>query len=125
MARAALAFSKIVLEVRVAARGRFGVPAGKRVTGAPNVPTFKEQGYDLEGSGWYAVFAPAATPKETVDRLRALIAQATQSPDVRAWIRQGGMEATGTTPAELGAILKADYDRWGPVIKASGFTSED
>jgi tripartite-type tricarboxylate transporter receptor subunit TctC len=35
------------------------------------------------------------------------------------------MEATGTTPAQLAAIVRADYDRWGPVIKASGFTSAD
>jgi len=101
------------------------VAGAKRSEALPEVPTFKEQGYDLEGSGWYAVFAPAATPKATVDRLSGLIAQATQSPDLRAWIQKGGMEATGTTPAELAAILKNDYAKWGPVIKASGFTSED
>jgi len=101
------------------------VAGAKRSAALPDVPTFKEQGYDLEGSGWYAVFAPAATPKETVDRLSRLVAQATQSPEVRAFIEKGGMEATGTTPAELATTLKADYDRWGPVIKASGFTSAD
>ena len=101
------------------------VAGAKRSEALPDVPTFREQGYELEGSGWYAVFAPASTPKETVDRLSRLVAQATQTPEVRAFIEKGGMEATGTTPAELAAILKADYDRWGPVIKASGFTSED
>jgi tripartite-type tricarboxylate transporter receptor subunit TctC len=101
------------------------VAGAKRSAALPDVPTFKEQGYDLEGSGWFAVFAPAATPKDTVDRLSRLVAQATQTPEVRAFIEKGGMEATGTTPAELAAMLKADYDRWGPVIKASGFTSED
>jgi len=101
------------------------VAGARRSDALPDVPTFREQGYDLEGSGWYAVFAPAGTPKETVDRLSGLIAQATQSPDVRAWIQNGGMEATGTTPAELGAVLEADYAKWGPVIKASGFSSED
>jgi tripartite-type tricarboxylate transporter receptor subunit TctC len=101
------------------------VAGAKRSAALPDVPTFKEQGYDLEGSGWYAVFAPAATPKETVDRLSRLVAQATHSPEVRAFIEKGGMEATGTTPAELATTLKADYDRWGPVIKASGFTSAD
>jgi tripartite-type tricarboxylate transporter receptor subunit TctC len=101
------------------------VAGTQRSVALPDVPTFKEQGYDLEGSGWYAVFAPAATPKDTVDRLSRLVAQATQTPEVRAFIEKGGMEATGTTSAELAAILKADYERWGPVIKASGFTSED
>jgi tripartite-type tricarboxylate transporter receptor subunit TctC len=101
------------------------VAGAQRSDALPDVPTFKEQGYDLEGSGWYAVFAPASTPKETVDRLSRQIALATQTPEVRAFIQKGGMEATGTTPAELAAILRTDYDRWGPVIKASGFTSED
>jgi len=101
------------------------VAGAKRSAALPDVPTFREQGFDLEGTGWYAVFVPATTPKETVDRLSRLIAQATQSPDLRAWIEKGGMEATGTTPAELAAIVRADYDRWGPVIKASGFTSAD
>ena len=115
-----------IAQLQRAGKVRALAVAGTRRSAAlPDVPTFKEQGYDLEGSGWYAVFAPAATPKETVDRLSRLVAQATQTPEVRAFIEKGGMEATGTTSAELAAILKADYDRWGPVIKASGFTSED
>jgi tripartite-type tricarboxylate transporter receptor subunit TctC len=101
------------------------VAGAKRSAALPDVPTFREQGFDLEGTGWYAVFAPAATPKDTVDRMSRAIAQATRTPDLLAWIEKGGMEATGTTPAELAAIVRADYDRWGPVIKASGFTSED
>src|SRR5262245_20363095 len=101
------------------------VAGAQRSAALPEVPTFKEQGYDLEGTGWFAAFAPTTTPKETVKRLSRQIALATQTPEVRAFIQKGGMEATGTTPAELAAILKADYDRWGPVIKASGFTSED
>jgi tripartite-type tricarboxylate transporter receptor subunit TctC len=115
-----------IAQLQRAGKVRALAVAGTRRSAAlPDVPTFKEQGYDLEGSGWYAVFAPASTPKETVDRLSRLVAQATQTPEVRAFIEKGGMEATGTTPAELAAMLKADYDRWGPVIKASGFTSED
>ena len=84
------------------------------------MPTFKEQGYDLEGSGWYAVFAPAGTSKDIVDRTSRLVAEATQSAEARAWILKGGMEPTGTTPAELAAILKADYERWGPVDQGIG-----
>ncbi len=115
-----------IAQLQRAGKVRALAVAGSKRSGAlPDVPTFKEQGYDLEGSGWYAVFAPASTPQDTVNRLSRAIAQATQSPDVRAWIEKGGMEATGTSPAELGAIVKADYERWGPVIKASGFTSAD
>src|SRR5688500_19243147 len=46
----------------------------------PEVPTFKEQGYDIEGLGWYATFAPAGTPKEIVDRLSKAMTDAIRSP---------------------------------------------
>jgi len=87
----------------------------------PDVPTFKELGYDIEGAGWYAAYAPAKTPKDVVDRLSAAIIEALKSPDVREKLDNFGMEPTGFGPAELARIHKADYDKWGPVIKASGF----
>jgi tripartite-type tricarboxylate transporter receptor subunit TctC len=101
------------------------VSGAQRSEVLPEVPTFREQGYDLEGNGWYAVFAPAGTPKETIDRLSRAIAQAVQAPDVRGWILKGGLEPTGTTPEALAEIHKADYAKWGAVIRASGFTAED
>ena len=87
----------------------------------PDVPTFKELGYDIEGAGWYAAYAPAKTPKEVVDRLSMAIIDALKSPDVREKLDNLGMEPTGFGPAELARIHRADYDKWGPVIKASGF----
>jgi len=87
----------------------------------PDVPTFKELGYDIEGAGWYAAYAPAKTPKDVVDRLSTAIIEALKSPDVREKLDNFGMEPTGFGPAELARIHKADYDKWGPVIKASGF----
>ena len=90
----------------------------------PDVPTFREQGYNIEGSGWYAAYAPAKTPKELVDRLAASIIEGIQSPDVREKLEALGMEPTGYGPAELARIHRADYDKWGPVIRASGFKPE-
>ena len=87
----------------------------------PDVPTFKELGYDIEGAGWYAAYAPAKTPKDVVDRLSTAIIEALKSPDVREKLDNFGMEPTGFGPAELARIHRADYDKWGPVIKASGF----
>jgi tripartite-type tricarboxylate transporter receptor subunit TctC len=87
----------------------------------PDVPTFREQGYNIEGGGWYAAYAPAKTPKEAIDRLAAAIGEALKSPDVREKLELLGMEPTGYGPAELARIQRADYDKWGPVIKASGF----
>jgi len=87
----------------------------------PDVPTFKELGYDIEGAGWYAAYAPAKTPKDVVDRLSTAIIEALKSPDVREKLDNFGMEPTGFGPAELARIHRADYDKWGPVIRASGF----
>jgi len=93
----------------------------KRSAAAPEVPTFKELGYNLEASAWYALFAPAGTPKDLVERYARAAIAAVNSPDMKPRLEQMGLEPTGYGPAELAKILRADYDKWGPVIKASGF----
>jgi tripartite-type tricarboxylate transporter receptor subunit TctC len=90
----------------------------------PDVPTFREQGYAIEGSGWYAAYAPAKTPRDAVDRLAAAIVEAIKTPEVSEKLEALGMEPTGYGPADLARIHKADYDKWGPVIRASGFKPE-
>ena len=87
----------------------------------PDVPTFRELGYDIEGGGWYAAYAPAGTPAPVIDRLSKAIIAALHEPDVRQRLDNYGMEPTGLPPAELARIHKRDYEQWGPVIKASGF----
>jgi len=88
---------------------------------APEVPTFRELGFDIEGNGWYALFAPAKTPKDLVERYARAAIEAIRSPEMKARLENMGLEPTGLGPTELAAIVRADYDKWGPVIKASGF----
>ena len=97
----------------------------KRSPQYPDVPTFKESGYDIEGSAWYALFAPAGTPMEIVDTLSKAATAAAHAPDLRQRLDPLGMEATGLGPTELANIMKADDARWGPVIRASGFKADD
>ena len=97
------------------------VAGAKRASIAPEAPTFRELGYNLEASAWYALFAPAKTPKDVIDRLSRAATEAVQAPDVKQRLEQMGLEPTGYGPAELARIVRADYDKWGPVIKASGF----
>ena len=101
------------------------VAGAKRASLTPDVPTFRELGYALEASAWYALFAPAGTPKEIVDRYAKAAIDAVQSPDVKQRLEQMGLEPTGLGPSELGKVLRADYDKWGPVIRASGFKPEN
>jgi len=96
----------------------------RRARELPDVPTFRELGYAIEGAGWYAAYAPAKTPKATVDRLANAIIEAIKSPQVREKLEALGMEPTGLGPEVLADIHKADYNKWGPVIKASGFKPE-
>lgn len=96
----------------------------QRARELPEVATFRELGFNIEGGGWYAAYAAAKTPKDVVERLGGAISAAIKSPDVREKLEALGMEPTGLGPAELARIHKADYDKWGPVIKASGFKPE-
>ncbi len=93
----------------------------QRARDLPEVPTYRELGYAIEGAGWYAAYAPAKTPKDAVERLSGAVNEAIHSPDVRQKLEAMGLEPTGTTPAELARIHRSDFDKWGPVIKASGF----
>jgi tripartite-type tricarboxylate transporter receptor subunit TctC len=103
-------------------KGRMlAVSSPQRIAQYPDVPTFKESGYDIEGSAWYALFAPAGTPKDIVKRYADAAIAAVRSPDLKDRLEQLGLEPTGYPPAELARILRADYDKWGPVIRASGF----
>ncbi|OGA71470.1 MAG: hypothetical protein A3F77_15605 [Betaproteobacteria bacterium RIFCSPLOWO2_12_FULL_67_28] len=97
------------------------VSGARRSALAPEVPTFKELGFDIEGNGWYALFAPAKTPRELIERYARAALEAIRSPEMKTRLENMGLEPTGLGPPELAAILRADYDKWGPVIKASGF----
>jgi tripartite-type tricarboxylate transporter receptor subunit TctC len=96
----------------------------ERSPGFPDVPTFKESGIDIVGTSWYAMFAPAKTPDDVVARLNKAIVDAVSAPDVRERLIGFGLNPTGTSPAALGAIQKADAAKWAPVVKASGFMAD-
>jgi tripartite-type tricarboxylate transporter receptor subunit TctC len=97
------------------------VAGARRAPMAPEVPTFKELGYDLEASAWYALFAPAGTPNDLIEKYAKAAIDVVRSPDMKQRLEQMGLEPTGLPPAELARILRNDYDKWGPVIRASGF----
>jgi tripartite-type tricarboxylate transporter receptor subunit TctC len=90
-----------------------------------DVPTFAEAGLKgVEGTGWFAVFAPAKVPAATVAQLNAAVNKALASPEVREKFAKLGLEITGGSAADLAALIKRDSDRWAPVVKASGFKGD-
>ena len=88
----------------------------------PEIPTFKEQGIDVVTTEWYGLLAPAGTPRPIIDKLNAEMKRITSLPGMGD--RLAAIELTHSTPEELGAFIKAETDRWGPVIKQLGLKAE-
>ncbi len=87
----------------------------------PEVPTFKESGFDIVGTSWYAVYAPAGTPNEVVQRYAKIFSDALKKPELKQRLLELGLYATGSTPEEIAAIHKKDSAFWGEAVKISGF----
>jgi tripartite-type tricarboxylate transporter receptor subunit TctC len=91
----------------------------------PDVPTFAEAGVKgVQGTSWFAVYAPAKTPDATITQINAAINKALTAPELRERFAKLGLEITGGTAADLTAIAKRDSERWAPVVKASGFKAD-
>jgi len=90
------------------------------------VPTFAEAGYPaLEVVEWYGVFVPAKTPAETVGRLNSAIREALKTSEVKAGLARLSLDIAGSSPGDFAQLVEADLKRWGPIVKASGFTAAD
>lgn len=99
-----------------------GVMDSKRNDALPNVPTAIEAGYPELGSiiEWYGIVVPAATPAATVARLNADVVRAIKSPDVFQRLQGIGQTPATSTAEKFGEYIRAEYERWGKVVKASG-----
>ena len=97
------------------------VAANKRMAQLPGVPTMAEAGLpDFEVSSWNGLLAPAKTPAEIIARLNESTGKALAMMDVREKFTAQGAEAVGSTPEEFRAYIRAEIDKWGRVIRASG-----
>ena len=91
-----------------------------RLPSLPDVPTTAEAGYpNVDATSWFAVFAPAATPKPVVDKLTAEIAKVVNTPAFKQKAEEQGASADYQTPQQLGDKVKADLVRWATVVKSS------
>ena len=94
----------------------------ERLAVLPNVPTVTEYRADLDpngviGSSWHAVFVPAATPPEVINRLNAEIVKIVKTAEVQEKLLGLGLTPTGSSAAYMSSILSTDYDYWGKLIK--------
>ncbi|MBI3533313.1 MAG: twin-arginine translocation signal domain-containing protein [Burkholderiales bacterium] len=97
----------------------------KRSPYLPDVPTFTELGYpDVTSEEWFGFYAPAKTPPATIAAANAAITKALKDKSVIDALAIVGLVAHGSTPQAMAADQKAEFERWGPLVKQIGFTSE-
>ncbi len=100
--------------------------ADKRVDALPDVPTTVELGMpDLQLMTWSAAYVPAATPKPVIDRLSALIRKALSTPEAHDFFVRSGVQPSPTTPEELGAFTKSEYEVWSRAIRIAEIPKEE
>ena len=113
----------VLSHVRSGRRKALGVTTATRWSELPNVPTLAEAGVPgYEANLWLSISGPANMPPELVQRLNAEIAKALRDPELQANFRAGGVDATTMTPQELLALTRAEYEKWGRVVRDTGAT---
>ncbi|WP_427185315.1 Bug family tripartite tricarboxylate transporter substrate binding protein [Bordetella bronchialis] len=94
------------------------VTSAARLPALPDTPTMTEEGYkDFVVEQWQAVFAPAGTPGGVIERLNAAIGAAIRTPAVAELADKLGITLAGGSPQQLDALRRADYDKWGRLIR--------
>ena len=101
------------------------ITAAGRAKSLPQVPTMAESGFtDFVVEQWQAVYAPAGTPKPIVNRLSQEVSRILKDEQVVATLEKLGVNIVGGTPQQLADQQKADFERWGKVIKAANIKLE-
>jgi len=101
------------------------VTTRRRASSMPELPTIAESGLPgYDAATWGGILAPAGTPKPIVAKLNGAINTALKQDDVRAKLTGAGIEIQGGTPEEFGAVIKAEIEKWGRIVKQAGIEPE-
>ena len=102
-----------------------GVTTPRRMPQFPDVPTVAESGLPgFEFNSWFAMMAPAGTPKPILNYLSAEVAKALADPEVKEKLNAQGLTPRGTSPDDLGKAMRVQLTRYGDLIKQNGITAE-
>lgn len=96
------------------------VTGTKRDPMFPDVPRLSEKFPGLTSEGWYSVVAPAGTPKAVTARLHAIFTKIANTPETHQEWSANSIEPLSGSQAELAALIKSEFQRWGPIIKSAG-----
>lgn len=101
-----------------AGRGRIlAITGEQRLEGTPDLPTFKEQGYDVVSYTWFGLVAPAGTPQNRIELLNRAVVKAVQSAEFQEKMTAGGNIPSPTTPQEMAAFMAQDFKSWEAILK--------
>jgi tripartite-type tricarboxylate transporter receptor subunit TctC len=113
----------VISAVKAGKLRALAVTTPRRWSELPDVPTVAEAGVPgYEATLWLGLTAPAGTPAEIINRLHAETAKALLDPELVQSFRVAGVSATIMSPAELGAFLRTEHDKWGKVVRDTGAT---
>jgi tripartite-type tricarboxylate transporter receptor subunit TctC len=101
-----------------------GVTSSKRASGTPEIPAIAETVPGYDASFWFAIVAPAGTPRPIVDRLSSEINAILRQPALQDRYKGNGVELVGSTPEELAAQMRSDLPRWTDIQKRAGVKPE-
>ena len=114
-----------LVQIRAGRIRALGVSILKRSSVLPEVPTIDESGVPgFDAASWYAVFAPAGTPKSVVAVLGKEIVRIMNVPDIRERFANDGFEPAGTGPAEFARFLRAELVKWAKAVEMAGVKPE-
>lgn len=101
-----------------------GVVTPKRVSLAPDLPTFSELGFDIVAPSWHILVAPAGTPKAVVQRLAAEVQRINSLEDMKRVFASQGSEPNSMTPEALKEYVIAEHARYGRIVREAGIQTE-
>ena len=111
----------IVQQVKSGKLRAIAVTSAARAKAMPELPTLGESGIaDYEVTSWNGVLAPAATPRDIVNRLNAEFNRMIAAPSMQARMLEFGFEPMGGTPERFGSLIRDELAKWAPVVKAAG-----
>ncbi|MCM5569730.1 tripartite tricarboxylate transporter substrate binding protein [Burkholderiaceae bacterium FT117] len=110
-----------ITHIRAGKLRALATTGAKRAAALPDLPTMQESGVTgYESGAWFGIVVPAGTPASIIARLNAEGQKAVASPAFVKRMTDLGYEVVGGTPEQMAAMIKAEYERWGPIVKASG-----
>jgi tripartite-type tricarboxylate transporter receptor subunit TctC len=114
---ASYAWSSVTSQVEAGKLRAIALSTAARQPDFPDVPTFREQGFNIVASTWFALSGPAGLPKDIVDRLNREVYRIMNLPEVRQRFSQDAIEFKTMTPDELTKLFEIEIARWTPVVR--------